>query len=356
MKYLLFVQCEGRGHLTQSLALKKMLEKRGHEISAIITGAGKPENLPDFFKQKIDCPLFSVESPRFITDKKGKGIKIFKSAIKTIYHSPRYFSSLKKIRKIVKQYSPDIFINFYEPLAGNYRRLYCDRRPMFCIGHQHFISHSSFKLAPINKIAKLSFKIYNRLTAPKNTIKIALSFTMEPDMPQKNLFVCPPLIREEIMNAQTSKQNFILVYLLNPGYSEEIINWNKKNPKFKIQAFWNKPENIAISPTLTFHSLSGQKFIEHLSSCDAYVATAGFDSIAEAAYLQKLIMMVPTKNHFEQKYNAFDAKRSGLAMSSDIFDLSMIIDNQKTPSLESLKTFRKWVNDYNDKIINLLEQ
>ena len=79
MKYLFFVQGEGRGHLTQALALKEKLEKRSQEIVAIITGEDSKHKLPAFFKEQIDCPLFTIDSPNFIVDKQEKGIKVFEN-------------------------------------------------------------------------------------------------------------------------------------------------------------------------------------------------------------------------------------------------------------------------------------
>lgn len=359
MKYLFFVQSDGRGHLMQALTLKEKLEKHGHEISAVIIGTNREHELPYFFKEQINCRLFTVDGPNFIVDKKKKGVKVFSSALQTIWRLPRYLASLKKIKKIVADLNPDVLVNFYEPLAGNYYRLYRDKRPMFCIGHQHFIKHPSFKFPKISRLTQICFKFYNHLTAPGNTVKIALSFTAETDQPAKKLFICPPLIRQIIKQQTPTQEDFFLVYLLNAGYSEEIIAWSRSNPNVKIKTFWDRPgeEEIAFSPNLVFYRLNAEKFISYLASCRAYVSTAGFDSIAEAAYLQKSILMIPTKNHFEQKCNAADAERAGLTLAAENFNLSLVANKQtKTHSRDSLRAFKEWVDNYDDKIINLLEK
>ena len=158
-------------------------------------------------------------------------------------------------------------------------------------------------------IQSLAIKLYNRLNAPRHATKIALSFTAEADEPQKKIIVCPPLIRLAIKQQTTTTGDFILVYLLNAGYSQEISSWAQAHLDVKIEAFWDKPNQVEThyGQNLVFHHLSGAKFIDYLAACRAFVATAGFDSIAEAAYLQKTILMIPTKNHFEQACNAVDA-------------------------------------------------
>ncbi len=262
------------------------------------------------------------------------------------------------IKRIIKEKNPDALINFYEPLAAIYHRLHRDRRPLFCIGHQYFIGHPAFQYPSSHTGDRTGISFYNRLTAPRRSFKIALSFSREKDLESQNLFVCPPLIRQLIKDQTPSKGGFILAYLLNVGYSQDIISWSAKNPGVKIQAFWNKPGSGAteLSADLTFHELHGEKFIDCLASCDAYVSTAGFDSIAEAAYLQKDILMIPTKNHFEQKCNAQDAARVGIAISSDRFDLSLLIEKQKTHSEAALRAFKEWADDYDDRIMEILER
>ena len=344
--------------MSQAITLKEKLEKRGHTIIGLIVGSGKTKKLPEFFTEQFSCPLFVLESPKFLIRKNGKGIKIIASFFATIYKLPRYIASIKKVKKIVNDLNPDTLVNFYEPLAGNYFRFFKENRPLFSIGHQFFITHPIFKNQEINFLNKLFFYFYNYLTSGPKTTKIALSFTAEKDLKKKNIFVCPPLIRSEIKNSIPHNANFILAYILVPGFAQEIIDWSKQHNNYQVEAFWDKheQEETLFGDNLVFHYLNGKKFIDRLRKCSAYVSTGGFDSIAEAAYLQKNILMIPTHNHFEQKSNATDAKRAGIAISSNHFDISLVADKQqKTHSPEALLRFKEWVDRSEDKIINILE-
>jgi len=357
MKYVFFVQSEGRGHLTQALAVKSKLEKRGHQVMAVIIGQNK-NGLPNFFRETINAPIFLIDSPNFVLDKDGQGIKTVASVLVSLRRSPDFFRSLKKIAQLITKLSPDALISFYEPLAGIYTRIYRDKRPLYCIGHQYFIAHPSFLFPQERQSERRLFEFFNRLNAPKRSIKIALSFTSEVDQIKNNLFITPPLIRSEILEKKSNVGDFLLIYLLNPGYQKQIVDWSVKNPHIKIEAFSLAPPNQGESGSkyLTWHGLSGQKFIDRLALCRAYISTAGFDSIAEAAYLGKNIMMVPTKNHYEQLCNATDAKRAGLAISSEHFDISLITNKkQNTHPTIALKAFREWVNNNSDKITDILE-
>jgi uncharacterized protein (TIGR00661 family) len=357
MKYLFLVQGEGRGHLIQALTLKEKLEQRGHQIVGIIIGANAGIQLPSFFQEQINVPLFLLASPGFAVDKKNQGIKILPTIRQNLKQLPQYRQSLRQIKKLVGELAPDALINLYEPLGGLYYRWSGDQRPLFCLGNQYLIQHPAFKFPRRQLAARLIFQLYTKLITPRSSLKIALSLTALPDLPAKKLVVCPPIIRPAIKEQKTSRNNFLLVYMLNPGYSANIINWSSTHPGLKIEAFWNHPEaeETEISPDLTFHNLSGQKFIDLLASCRAFACTGGFDSIAEAAYLQKALLITPSHNHFEQRCNAVNAVKIGLAVANDDFDLSLLVERSANlPTPAAGQNFKAWVDNNDDKILNLL--
>lgn len=60
-----------------------------------------------------------------------------------------------------------------------------------------------------------------------------------------------------------------------------------------------------------------------MAGCKAYASTAGFESICEAMYLGKPVLMVPA--HIEQDCNAYDAMKAGAGIISDSFDLQPLL-------------------------------
>ena len=44
--------------------------------------------------------------------------------------------------------------------------------------------------------------------------------------------------------------------------------------------------------TLSFHQLDDVKFLRYMAGCKAYATTAGFESVCEAMYLGKPLLMV----------------------------------------------------------------
>ena len=357
MKYLFFVQTEGRGHLTQALSLAEQLRKNGHEIAAVIASDNPIRKIPEFFITEINCPIYKVASTYFLINKQGTGIAFNRSIIFNLSRLFLYAKSLKKINSLYKKYQPDVLINFYEPLAGLYNLFYNPPVPCFSIGHQFFVEHNSFP-KPVNHFKDHAFLVfYNHLVSCKSKAKLALSFTQEKDDIRKKIIVCPPLIRSDVKKILPRREGFILSYILNPGYLEEIKQWANLHKDQQIEAFWDKkdePETKFFEPNLKFHQISGQKFLDLLGNCSTYISTAGFDSICEAAYLQKNILMVPTTNHYEQLGNAVDAVRADLAITDSFFNIDLALAKQKTRTETSGQVFKNWVDLESDKMVKIV--
>lgn len=357
MKYLFFVQTEGRGHLSQALCLAKMLRQDGHEIIGVIANDNPIRKIPDFFVSEINCPIHLIKSPYFLINKQGTGINFRRSIVFNLSRFFLYAKSLKKISSLYKEYKPDVVINFYEPLAGIYNLFHTHPTPCFSVGHQFFVEHPAFNKPAGHLLDYLFLAFYNHLISFNSKARLALSFTEEADCLNKKIIVCPPLIRTEAKNLIPKQEDFILSYVLNSGYFEEIKDWAASHPNQKIEAFWdkkNEPETSFFGQNLIFHQISGEKFLNLLRDCSTYISTAGFDSICEAAYLQKNILMVPTKNHYEQLGNAYDAVRAGLATMDTFFNIDLALEKQKTRQDNSSRAFKNWVDTKSDKILKVI--
>ncbi len=356
MKYLFIVQGEGRGHMTQAISLRNRLIKYGHEVPAVIIGSSINREIPSFFYKKIDTDVVEVDSPNFVLDKKKK-INIFKTIIYNIYYIRRFFKSLKKMNHTINYFQPDVIINFYDLMGGFYYLTRNPKIPYYCIGHQYLIFHPDFKFPNGHFIDKLLLKLNTKMTSFRADKLLALSFRKMADVISDNLFVVPPLIRKSVLNLNTSNQGYIHGYMLNQGYADDIIEWHKANPNVETHFFWDKKEakeETIIHRNLVFHKINDQKFLDYMSGCAGFASTAGFESICEAMYLGKPVMMVPTSGHYEQKCNALDASINGAGIISDEFDLSKLLNY--IPHHEKNNSFRNWVNSADEIFMSNLAE
>lgn len=267
---------------------------------------------------------------------------------------PGYFSSIHFIRKNIQESGADIVINFYEILCGITSSLFRLGVPEVCIGHQYLFLHPSFQMPGKYLLPESLLKFFTRITSLGATSRLALSIRDYPDDPVHGIRVVPPLLRREAKTIIRHHANYIMGYILNAGFAEDVKAWHEKHPHTQLHFFWDKPgapEELKIDDTLTFHRINDVKFLKLLAGCKAYATTAGFESVCEALYMGKPCMMIPA--HVEQECNALDAERELAGVRSEVFDISKLKDFAR--EYEEDVEFRMWENHADTRIMAAIE-
>lgn len=342
MKILFIIQGEGRGHLTQALSLRQKLTAEGHQVVGVLVGKSPARRLPAFFSEKIEAPVYPFESPNFLPSARNKQVNLLKSIAYNMFRLHKYVASIHYINHMVKETEADVVVNFYELLTG-LTYLFCRPKAlMVCIAHQYLFLHPDFTFPRLNTLSLASLKFFTRITAIGASKKLALSFRKMREVPAEGIVVVPPLLREEVLDTTPTAGNYLHGYLLNSGFGEEIQNWHKSHPNVGLHIFWDKknvPAEIRVDKHLHFHQLNDTLFIRYMAGAKAYATTAGFESVCEAMYLGKPVLMVPT--HIEQACNAYDAAQAGAGVVAESFDLDALLQLSKShqPDL----SFSHWV-------------
>ncbi len=344
MKFLFVVQGEGRGHLTQALTLEEHLMNHGHEVVGVLVGKSRQRDLPAFFRDRLHAPLFRFESPNFLPTPANRRNKLMRSVAYNMLKLPTFMRSIAYINRHIKESGADVVVNFYELLTG-LTYLFCRPRvPQICIGHQYLFLHGDFKFPRVNRLSLEMLKMFTRLTSIGANRLLALSFTRMPDDLQQHIYVVPPLLRREALQQSPVQGDYIHGYMVNSGFAEQVEQWHSKRPDVPLCFFWDRKgetEVKQVDDTLMFHPLDDKTFLEHMAGCRAYASTAGFESICEAMYMGKPILMVPA--HIEQECNAHDAMLAGAGIVSDEFDLGKLLEFAGNYQPDSRFVF--WVNN-----------
>ncbi len=268
---------------------------------------------------------------------------------------PKYRRIVRQLDDIVREVQPDVILNFFEPMAAFYALTRRQRPPVVALGHQFMFQHPGYVKTPELWKQLLSMKLYTKLLGARAT-KLALSLYAAPDLPAKRIFVGPPILRKQLFSLQPNPDGqFTLVYLLNHGYAEQISKWSEAHPRTKLHCFYDKPDAPAefqASPSLTFHRLDGEKFLQMMAECRHVVCTAGFESVSEAAWLGKPVFLVPVENHVEQQVNALDAQQFGLGIAETSFKLDRLAE---LPDSLPTAEFRAWLDCAPQKLFQAIE-
>ena len=326
MKYLFVVQGEGRGHFTQALSLKTTLERNGHEVVAVMVGGSNKRTLPLFFTEKINSEIIQFQSPDFLPTPKGKHSPLLISILYNLLLLPVYIRNLLTIRSTIRDKKPDVVINFYELLCGVTYGLFNPKPPMINVAHQYYFLTPAFKYTGKDTWQYNLLNFYSGLTTMNSLKILALSFRSDDRLQYGKISVVPPLLRQEVLQQQVINGDYIHGYMLNSGFATELTAWSKNNTDQYLHFFWDK-KNVDtkknLTPRLTMHKLSDILFLKYMAGCKAYATTGGFESVCEAMYMQKPVLMVPT--HIEQECNVIDATRSGAGVTARDFDLDLLL-------------------------------
>jgi uncharacterized protein (TIGR00661 family) len=360
LRVVFTVQGEGRGHLSQALALKELLEEGGHAVVGLLVGRSETRALPAYFAQRMGLEPVYFPSPTTIPGPDRRGVSILRTTRYNLSRLPAFLRARSRIRAEVTRLAPDLVVNFYDALAGmalsrldlNGRRL-----PLVAVGHQYLLGHREAPRPPFRPLQLATFRLLNRLSAPRGVLRLALSFRELDDGPGRQTRVIPPLLRRGILELEPVAGDHLLVYVLNDGYGDLIDRWHADHGHVVIHGFWDRkgaPESEEIRPNLTFHRLSDTGFLEKMRSCRGFVGTAGFESVAEALWLGKPVMVVPTGNQVEQAWNAREAEAAQAGMALDRFDLSPFLSFLETHEPPTLR-YRGWVETGRRRTLALLE-
>ncbi len=354
MKVLFIVQGEGRGHLTQAITLAAMLRRNGHEVVGALVGRSSSRQLPDFFRREIKAPVEQFDSPNFLPTPANKRNSIARSVAYNIFKVPAFARSIGFIRRKIAESEAGLVVNFYELLTGLTWLLFRPDVPQVSIGHQYLFLHKDFVFPDSGSVSLFFLRFFTRVTSIGATERLALSFRKMTDDSRERIKVVPPLLRREVEELAPFCGNYIHGYMVNAGFGRSIEAWHAAHRNVPLRFFWDKKgaEDVTrVDDTLSFHRIDDRLFLASLAGCKAYATTAGFESVCEAMYLGKPVLMVPA--HIEQDCNAFDAELSGAGLIADDFDLDKI--NRFAAGFKPNEAFRAWADSSERIMVSRLE-
>ena len=126
-----------------------------------------------------------------------------------------------------------------------------------------------------------------------------------------------PIIKEEVIQAVPINDGHLTVYL--PQFSIEFLEpylLEKKN--FHFEVFTKEVQQITCRKNICYFPISDTAFSHSMIRCFGIITAGGFETPAEAMYLNKKVMSIPIVNHFEQECNAEAMKKLGVTVLKKI--------------------------------------
>jgi uncharacterized protein (TIGR00661 family) len=345
---LFIVQGEGRGHLSQSVALKEYLEEDGHTVEAVYVGGQPSREIPAYYKDIFKEKLTLFSSPGFLRTPNKKGIYVGRTILYNLVRFAVYLKEVRRIRREINQLKPDVVFNFYEGLGALAIRKLSPDIQRIGIGHHFFLQLDVYRFKGGNFFHRALLKYHTKLVMSSSDRVLALSFREHPG--NERITVVPPLVRRSFREARYKGGDAYLVYLLNEGFIVDLIRLARLFPDLSFDLFSDLPLLTPVPEGIRLHRIDDSNFIEKMKNCRGVISTAGFDTAAEAACMGIPLAVIPAENHYEQLCNSVDVERSGVGTLLKEFSVPALAEMKVTDQ----KTYRRWVDGAGAQILKYL--
>ena len=295
MKILYAIQGTGNGHLSRARDIIPALQKKG-DVDILISGTQVDVTLPFPIKYRF-------KGMGFIFGKNG-GIDLLETYKKS--NLKRFYKEIKSLP--VNEY--DLVISDFEPVSAWSCRLH----NKICIG----LSHQS---AVINKNSpKPKEKDMVGKAILKNYAPVSVEYGFHFISYDTNIFT--PVIRSEIRNAAIENKDHYSVYL--PSYSDKkLIAFLSQIKEVQWQVFSKHSSSRYSELNVSIQPIENELFVKSLVSCSGILCGAGFETPAEALFLNKKLMVIPMKGQYEQQCNASALKKMGVQVIKNLKDKNL---------------------------------
>lgn len=276
MKVLYAIQGTGNGHVSRARDIVPILQEKV-TLDLLISGTQADVSIPYPIK-------YQLKGAGFIFGKSG-GVDLMKTYQKTDTRR-----LLKDIRNLpVQEY--DLIINDFEPVSA--WAAYFKKVPSVSLSHQCAILNEHAPQPKKNdRVGKAILKNY----APAD--KCYGFHFAEFD---KNIFT--PVIRQQLRQAEVKNQGHYTVYL--PAFDDQKLIKRLRNfADVPWEVFSKHTKRTYREGNVNVCPVDNDAFVKSLTHCEGVLCGAGFETPAEALYMQKKLMVIPMKNQYEQHCNA----------------------------------------------------
>jgi uncharacterized protein (TIGR00661 family) len=290
MKILYAIQATGNGHISRAGQLAPYLAKYG-KVDFLLSGTNSSL-----------CPDFKVKY-RF------KGLSIFYNntggiSFNKMWNNNSITEAFRNAYNLpVGEY--DLIINDFDFITS----LACAMRNVKSVQFGHQASFQSDKVPrPASKNIFYEFVLQH---FAKATEYVGLHFQ------KYDHSIFHPVIKNEILEASIENKGHVTVYL--PSVPEKnIVPFLKENKNIEFHLFSSERKTRSKIGNILYMPIDSFTFTLSMLDCLGVITGGGFETPSEVLYLNKKLMTVPIKNHYEQLCNAAALQKLGVDIEFEI--------------------------------------
>ncbi len=332
----------GFGHVIRSKVIIEHLIANKHEVFIVTS-----HRAYDYIRKHFDN-VYNIEGLEIMF--RQNSILNLRTILKNLEKASRKtYDKLVKVRKIIDKFDPQIAITDMETFTCFVSR---DKNiPLISIDNQHYLLYGRYGFPEKYRLSHLK-----ALMIVKGLVFSAKHYLIM-GLPGQNVenknhvFQINSILRDEVLNAKPKSNDYVFVYQSTKSYDKLIEILKRINYKFIVYGF----DNDKKVGNLVFKKFNdGKEFMNDLINCKAVVTNGGFTLISEAIYLEKPLLVVPIKKHFEQVLNALYVQENKFGeFYSDLNENHAVefIINLKKYKFDKIK---KWNNEKAFMLLDML--
>lgn len=283
-KVLYSIQATGNGHISRAKELLPFLQKIA-EVDVMLSGSNSTLN--------IDMPV------RF----RSKGLSLFYSTCGGLNY--RQMWQHNSVRRALREaaslpvHQYDFVLNDFDFITAKA----CAKRRVASVhfGHQaSFISEAVPRPEKRSMLGEWVLKNYSPATH-----HVGFHFR------RYDAFIHPPVVKQFFIQTEPSNKEHVTVYL--PAYQRHCLQHHfEKNADTHFHWFLAGTSSIERIKNITYYPVSTGLFNQSLLHCAGLITGGGFETPAEALYLDKKLMCIPIRAQYEQCCNAEALRAEGI--------------------------------------------
>ncbi len=320
-KILYAIQGTGNGHVCRAMDIIPLLQEKA-AVDVLISGTQSDVDLPFPVKYRFG-------GLSFIFGKKG-GVDLLET-----YKKSQLRKLLKEIKSLpVDEY--DLVISDFEPVSS--WACYLRNKPCVALSHQAAVlDKNSPRAKHTDPVGKAVLKVY----APAS-----VSYGFHFKSYGENIFT--PVIRKQVREAAVENKGHYTVYL--PAYEDRrIIKMLTQCKDIKWEVFSKHFKHKINLDHIDVFPINNEEFIRSMASAEGVLCGAGFETPAEALFLEKKLLVIPMKGQFEQHCNAAALKDMGVPVMKSLKQKHLHVLKEWVGSTEKIKV------DYPDITANIID-
>lgn len=305
MKILYGVVGEGMGHAMRSRVILEHLVAGGHEIEIMASGRAA-----DFLRKRFaGLEVNRIHGLHIIYEENRvrRGKTLWSNVLQGSAGVPR---NIAAYFELIGDFRPDLVISDFESWTYFYAKAH--GLPILSVDNMQIINRCTHPREVLEG-HEASFQFTKAFVKSKLPFcdRYLITTFFFPEIRKDRTKLFPPILRPEILAAQRSQGEHLLVYQTAEG--NDALEGVLASAGIECRVYGMRRDITAeqVEGHVRYRPFSEDGFIADLASARAVIAGGGFTLMGEAVYLGKPMLALPVGGQFEQVLNSRYLERLG---------------------------------------------